>query len=93
MSRASDFALKLAEKPSSDSIRCPYLASIEIEKRKLIYGRGDMDKLIEAMMRYFCQLGSCSLVVLIIIDIVVGYLLFDYNKSMLLIDQPHEMII
>lgn len=57
ISRASDFALKLAEKANSDSIRCPYLASLEIERRKLIYGRGDMDKLIEVMMQYFCRFG------------------------------------
>lgn len=57
ISRASDFASKLAEKASSDSIRCPYLASLEIERRKLIYGRGDMDKLIEVVMQYFCRFG------------------------------------
>ncbi|XP_074367658.1 N-terminal acetyltransferase B complex auxiliary subunit NAA25 isoform X2 [Apium graveolens] len=57
ISRASDFVSKLAENASNDSIRCPYLASLEIERRKLIYGRGDMDQLIEVMMQYFCRFG------------------------------------
>ncbi|CAL5324111.1 unnamed protein product [Camellia sinensis] len=50
---APAFVQKLFAKASTDSTRCPYLANLEIERRKFLFGKGDDDKLIEALMQYF----------------------------------------
>ncbi|GMP89826.1 hypothetical protein CsSME_00041217 [Camellia sinensis var. sinensis] len=42
---------------TNESIRCPYLANLEIERRKLLFGKGDEDKLMEALMQYFLRFG------------------------------------
>ncbi|CAL5431006.1 unnamed protein product [Camellia sinensis] len=47
------FVQKLFAEASTDSARCPYLANLEIERRKFLFGKGDDDKLIEALMQYF----------------------------------------
>lgn len=62
ISSASDFVQKLVAEASSDSIRCPYLANLEIERRKLLFGKGDLDKLMEALIQYFSRFGLSSLV-------------------------------
>ncbi|CAL5407165.1 unnamed protein product [Camellia sinensis] len=55
---APAFAQKLFAEASSDSARCPYLANLEIERRKFLFGKGDDDKLIEALMQYFFRMLS-----------------------------------
>ncbi|THG22890.1 hypothetical protein TEA_025374 [Camellia sinensis var. sinensis] len=50
---APAFVQKLFAEASTDSARCPYLANLEIERRKFLFGKGDDDKLIEALMQYF----------------------------------------
>lgn len=57
ISSASDFVQKLVAEASSGSIRCPYLANLEIERRKLLFGKGDLDKLTEALIQYFSRFG------------------------------------
>ncbi|KAL0389031.1 UNVERIFIED_CONTAM: N-terminal acetyltransferase B complex auxiliary subunit NAA25 [Sesamum calycinum] len=44
MSQAVDFVRKLMVETNDNSARCPYLAHLEIERRKLLFGKGDADK-------------------------------------------------
>ncbi|KAK2982752.1 hypothetical protein RJ640_025168, partial [Escallonia rubra] len=60
ISNASAFAQKLLGEASSDSIRCPHLVTLEIERRKLVVGKGDFDKLIESLMQYFFRFGHLA---------------------------------
>lgn len=53
LSNASAFVHKLQADTGNEIIRCPYLANLEIERRKILQGVGDDDKLIEALMQYF----------------------------------------
>lgn len=53
MSSASDFVQKLQGNTGNNFARCPYLAHIEIERRKCLYGKGDDVKLMEALIQYF----------------------------------------
>ncbi|KAL7173086.1 hypothetical protein ACSBR2_032536 [Camellia fascicularis] len=57
ISNASAFVQKLMASATNESIRCPYLANLEIERRKLLFGKGDEDKLMEALMWYFLRFG------------------------------------
>ncbi|CAL5353210.1 unnamed protein product [Camellia sinensis] len=57
ISNASAFVQKLMASATNESIRCPYLANLEIERRKLLFGKGDEDKLMEALMQYFLRFG------------------------------------
>lgn len=54
MSRAVDFVQKLME-ANSNSERGPYLALLEIERRKLLFERGDANKFVEDLMQYFTR--------------------------------------
>lgn len=78
ISDASAFIQKLQADISDNTIRCPYLANLEVERRKHLYGKGDDDKLMEALMQYFfryiCNLGLFSAKFILII----GYDLFLY---------------
>ncbi|KAM7496400.1 hypothetical protein LguiA_020814 [Lonicera macranthoides] len=60
ISDASAFVQTLTEKVGSDCIRCPYLANLEIERRKLLFGKGDACKLIESLMQYFSRFGHLA---------------------------------
>ncbi|KAL6967768.1 N-alpha-acetyltransferase 25, NatB auxiliary subunit [Sarracenia purpurea var. burkii] len=60
LSSASSFVQKLLDSASNDSVRCPYLANLEIERRKIFSGKGDDDKLIEALMQYFFRFGHLA---------------------------------
>lgn len=53
MSDASEFVQKLQAGTSDNTLRCPYLANLEVERRKHLYGKGDDDKLMDALMQYF----------------------------------------
>ncbi|KAF7119591.1 hypothetical protein RHSIM_Rhsim13G0064100 [Rhododendron simsii] len=57
MSNASALVQKLLASASNDVIRCPYLANLEIERRKFLFGKGDDEKLVEALMQYYCRFG------------------------------------
>ncbi|KAK4370294.1 hypothetical protein RND71_009769 [Anisodus tanguticus] len=60
LSNASSLVQKLLTEASNDTVRCPYLASIEIERRKLLHGKGDADKLMEALVQYFFRFGHLA---------------------------------
>ena len=55
ISNVSAFVEKWLASASNDTVRCPYLANLEIERRKFLFGKGDEDKLIEALMLYFVR--------------------------------------
>ncbi|XP_042014596.1 N-terminal acetyltransferase B complex auxiliary subunit NAA25-like isoform X1 [Salvia splendens] len=59
MSRAVNFIQKLME-ASSNSERGPYLALLEIERRKLLFQKGDADKLLQGLMQYFIRFGHLA---------------------------------
>lgn len=54
MSKAVGFVQKLMD-ASNNSERCPYLAHLQIEKRKLLFGKCDAEKLAEHLMQYFIR--------------------------------------
>ncbi|XP_059429676.1 N-terminal acetyltransferase B complex auxiliary subunit NAA25 isoform X2 [Corylus avellana] len=60
ISDASAFMQKLQADTSDNTIRCPYLANLEVERRKHLYGKGDDDKLMEALMQYFFRFGHLA---------------------------------
>lgn len=60
LSNASSLVQKLLTEASNDTVRCPYLANIEIERRKVLHGKGDADKLMEALVKYFFRFGHLA---------------------------------
>nr|GMD61206.1 N-terminal acetyltransferase B complex auxiliary subunit NAA25 [Ipomoea batatas] len=60
IANASSFVHQLLAEANSDSIRCPYLANLEIERRKLLNGKGDSDKLVETLVHYFLRFGHLA---------------------------------
>ncbi|OVA02810.1 Multicopper oxidase [Macleaya cordata] len=56
ISEALCFVQKLHSETDAEFIRCPYLANLEIERRKRLYGKGE-DKLMEAFLNYFSRFG------------------------------------
>lgn len=54
MSTAMNFVQKLME-ANSNSERGPYLALLEIERRKLLFQKGDAGKLVQDLMQYFIR--------------------------------------
>lgn len=58
ISTASALVQKLLASASNDVIRCPYLANLEIERRKFLFGKGDDEKLVEALMQYYCRYSA-----------------------------------
>lgn len=60
MEIASQFVQKLQNEASSDFVRCPYLANLEIERRKRLYGRVDDEQLVDSLFKYFCRFGHLS---------------------------------
>lgn len=57
MSNAVAFIQKLQADTSNNILRGPYLANLEVERRKHLYGKGDDDKIMEALMQYFFRFG------------------------------------
>lgn len=55
ISNASAFLQKLQEDTDKNFIRGPFLASIEIERRKHLHREVDDDKLMELLMQYFVR--------------------------------------
>ncbi|KAI3507935.1 hypothetical protein L1887_22932 [Cichorium endivia] len=60
ISRASEFVEKLKSEAGSDSIRNPDLANLEIERRKIIFGKGNYDKLMEDLILFFTRFGHLA---------------------------------
>ncbi|CAI9107074.1 OLC1v1006355C1 [Oldenlandia corymbosa var. corymbosa] len=60
VSGASNFVQKLLSEVNNSSIRGPCLASLEIERRKLLYGKGDPDKLVQGLLEYFSRFGHLA---------------------------------
>ncbi|XP_048420479.1 N-terminal acetyltransferase B complex auxiliary subunit NAA25 isoform X1 [Pyrus x bretschneideri] len=60
MSSASDFVNKLLENIGDNFLRSPYLANIEIERRRHLHGKGDDDKLMESLIQYFLRFGHLA---------------------------------
>ncbi|CAN4115761.1 unnamed protein product [Withania somnifera] len=60
LSNASSLVQKMLTEASNDTVRCPYLSNIEIERRKLLHGNGDADKLMEALVKYFFRFGHLA---------------------------------
>ncbi|KAM7256557.1 hypothetical protein ACFE04_012298 [Oxalis oulophora] len=60
ISNASAFVNKLQEDNDNNSMRGPYLASLEIERRKHLYGKHNDDELVEALVQYFHRFGHLT---------------------------------
>ncbi|KAF8018754.1 hypothetical protein BT93_H3607 [Corymbia citriodora subsp. variegata] len=60
ITRATTFVHKLQENLGNDIVRCPYLAGLEIERRKHLYGKGDEQKLMEDLIQYFFRFGHLA---------------------------------
>lgn len=52
---ASTFVQKLQAETSNNLLRGPYLANLEIERRKLLYGKKNDEELMEALLQYFLR--------------------------------------
>lgn len=55
ISNALAFVQKLQADPVNNSLRGPYLATIEVERRKHLRGKGNDDSLMDAIVQYFCR--------------------------------------
>ncbi|TQD78795.1 hypothetical protein C1H46_035639 [Malus baccata] len=60
MSSALEFVQKLLENIGDNFLRSPYLANIEIERRRHLHGKGDADKLMESLVQYFLRFGHLA---------------------------------
>ncbi|XP_047147821.1 N-terminal acetyltransferase B complex auxiliary subunit NAA25 [Vigna umbellata] len=57
ISIASTCVQKLLADTVHNLIRCPYLATIEIERRKHLYGKRNADDVMDGIVQYFCRFG------------------------------------
>jgi N-terminal acetyltransferase B complex non-catalytic subunit len=55
ISSASDLVQKLQRDAENSNLRGPYLAELEIEKRKFLFGKKNEDKLLESLLQYFLK--------------------------------------
>lgn len=53
ISSALSFVQKLQMDFNTEYVRCPYLATIEIEKQRRLMGKADDGKLLAALLNYF----------------------------------------
>ncbi|CAN6347249.1 unnamed protein product [Urochloa humidicola] len=62
LTSALSFVQRLQENNSSDCVRGPHLANIEIERQRCLIGNPDNAKLMDALVKYFQRFGhlSCS---------------------------------
>ncbi|KAK1412739.1 hypothetical protein QVD17_34222 [Tagetes erecta] len=60
ISKASEFLENLMTEVGNDSIRGPGLAKLEIERRKLMYGRGNAEELMGDIILYFSRFGHLA---------------------------------
>ncbi|KAK9022397.1 hypothetical protein V6N11_002668 [Hibiscus sabdariffa] len=54
------FVQKLQAETSNDSLRNPYLAHLEIERRKCLFRKNNDDGLIEALLQYYLRFGHLA---------------------------------
>ncbi|KAA3489485.1 Phagocyte signaling-impaired [Gossypium australe] len=57
---ASAFVQKLQAEASNDSLRNPYLANLEIERRKCLFRKNNDDNLVEALLQYYSRFGHLA---------------------------------
>lgn len=57
ISIASAFIRKLQTDTVDNSVRGPYLATIEIERRRHLRGKGNDNNLMDGIVQYFCRFG------------------------------------
>uniref|UniRef100_A0A1J3JDT3 N-alpha-acetyltransferase 25, NatB auxiliary subunit n=1 Tax=Noccaea caerulescens TaxID=107243 RepID=A0A1J3JDT3_NOCCA len=60
ISSASDLVQKLQRDTENTNLRGPHLAELEIEKRKLLYGKKNDNKLLESLLQYFLKFGHLA---------------------------------
>jgi N-terminal acetyltransferase B complex non-catalytic subunit len=60
ISSASDLVQKLQRDAENSNLRGPYLAELEIEKRKFLFGKKNEDKLLESLLQYFLKFGHLA---------------------------------
>ncbi|KAK4492110.1 hypothetical protein RD792_002907 [Penstemon davidsonii] len=60
MSNAVNFVKKVMAESQDNSVRCPYLAHLEIERIKFLLRKGDADKVVEDLMQYFRRFGHLT---------------------------------
>ncbi|XP_058110429.1 N-terminal acetyltransferase B complex auxiliary subunit NAA25 isoform X2 [Magnolia sinica] len=60
ISGATLFVQKLQAEAKNEHIRGPYLANLEIEKRRRLYGKDDNGKLMEVLLQYFYKFGHLA---------------------------------
>ncbi|KAK4731442.1 hypothetical protein R3W88_024430 [Solanum pinnatisectum] len=87
LSNASSLVQKLLTEAINDTVRCPYLANIEIERRKLLRGKGDADKLVEALVQYFFRYGHLACFAS---DVEIFVHILDLDKKTQLLDKLKE---
>lgn len=82
MSNAVAFIQKLQADTSNNILRGPYLANLEVERRKHLYGKGDDDKIMEALMQYFFRYGFAFQLATALFQIIppspILYLTYDH---------------
>ncbi|XP_039050474.1 N-terminal acetyltransferase B complex auxiliary subunit NAA25-like [Hibiscus syriacus] len=57
---ASAFVQKLQAETSNDSLRNPYLAHLEIERRKCLFRKNNDDGVIEVLLQYYSRFGHLA---------------------------------
>lgn len=55
ISKATNFVQKLQADTTDNSIRGPYLANLEIERRKKLFGKNNEDALVDALLLYYSR--------------------------------------
>lgn len=55
ISSASNLVQKLQKDTENSNLRGPYLAELEIEKRKFLFGKKNENKLLESLLQYFLK--------------------------------------
>lgn len=76
IARATSFVEKLLECTNASVIRCPYLANLEIERRKQLHGKGNVDNLIEALVKYFLRYATIILLCTITYTLTITLVAF-----------------
>ncbi|XP_071716967.1 N-terminal acetyltransferase B complex auxiliary subunit NAA25 isoform X2 [Rutidosis leptorrhynchoides] len=84
ISRASTFLESIIEEVGSGSIRGPGLANLEIERRKIIFGKGNADKFMEDLILYFSRFGHLASFTA---DVEVFLQVLSFDKKKLLLEK------
>ncbi|KAL3616220.1 hypothetical protein CASFOL_039610 [Castilleja foliolosa] len=60
MLNAVSFIQKLMTEGNNSSERCLYLAHLEIERQKVLFGKADPDNVVEDLMKYYVRFGHLA---------------------------------